>query len=353
MLVRAPVLLVVLFLSTLLSAEPVWFGREAANRQLVIYSAVDLGAFSPLLNRFVETYPDVRIAYNDINTLDLYRKVLEEQPRPAASLVISSAMDLQLKLVNDGYAQSHRSEQTAALPAMAVWRNQIFAFSLEPVVMVVNRTLFPGGVVPEDRQSLLQAIRQFGDVFQHKIGTYDIRTSGVGYLLASQDSRQADTTWGRMLEAFGNQAIHTYCCTNDIIDDVASGKLILGYNLLGSYAQKRVAVDPKLEMVMPSDYTLMLMRVAIIPKGAPNEEDAGHFIDFILSEEVQQFMASQSLLYPILPRTDRSAPMWIEPPGPMRTIELDQQLLVGRDLAKQRRFIEDWEFALELPPSRQ
>jgi iron(III) transport system substrate-binding protein len=38
----------------------------------------------------------------------------------------------------------------------------------------------------------------------------------------------------------------------------------------------------------------------------------------------------------------------VEATGPKRAIELDQQLLVGRDYAKQRRFIKSWEVALEI-----
>ena len=100
--------------------------------------------------------------------------------------------------------------------------------------------------------------------------------------MASQDARQADVTWGRLLEAFSSHDVQTYCCTHDIIDDVASGKLVLGYNLLGSYASQRAQEDDRLKMILLKDYTLMLMRAALIPKGAPNVEDAGIFSRFFI-----------------------------------------------------------------------
>ena len=162
------------------AAEPVWFGKEDASRILYINSAMDLASFEPLLMEFVALHPEVRVAYRDVNTLELYYQTIKEQKNPQASLVVSSAMDLHLKLVNDGYAQTYQSGFTDRLPENFKWRNQLFAFSLEPIVMLVNKKAFPGNL-PDDRQSLLQTIRQNEKSVTKRIGTYDIRKSGVGY----------------------------------------------------------------------------------------------------------------------------------------------------------------------------
>ncbi len=338
-----------LFASLSYGALPVWFGSPNAQRVLYINSTLDMSSFRPILERFVERNPDVRIGYVDINTLELYYSTVADAAKPTASLILSSAMDLQLKLVNDGFTRSYQSEEVGRLPNRAKWRDEVFAFSYEPVVMMVNKNAFVDVEIPQDRQGLLSYIRQNDEQVSGRMGTYDIRTSGVGYLLASQDARQADATWGRMLEAFGSHGVRTYCCSSSIIDDVASGELVVGYNLLGSYAAQRAAEDPNLEMIIPKDYTLMLMRTAVIPKNAVNVQDAGRFLDFLLSDEGQALMTSEELLYPIRP--SQNASQFALPLGPtrtIRTVDLDQQLLVGRDLVKQRRFIRSWELALEL-----
>lgn len=344
--------LIVIFMccaATVLQAAPIWFGIKNAERELYINSTLDMSSFKPLLERFVEKNPDIRIGYVDVNTLELYYLTVSESDHPSASLVLSSSMDLQLKLVNDGYTQRFTSQETERLPEQARWRDEVFAFSYEPVVMIANKHSFGTGKIPEDRQALLSYIRQNDEQVSGRIGTYDIRKSGVGYLLASQDARQADATWGRMLEAFGSHGVKTYCCSSDIIDDVAKGELVVGYNLLGSYAAQRANNDPNLEMIIPKDYTLMLMRTAIIPKNAQNPQDAGLFLDFLLSDEGQALMTSEELLYPIRPGQKQSHfAMPLGPTRTIRTVDLDQQLLVGRDLVKQRRFIRSWELALEL-----
>lgn len=343
-------LLLCVSLSVKAAAPVVWFGDASSERTLYIHSTLDMSSFQPILERFVALNQGVRMGYVDINSLELYQRTVSEKQQPSASLVLSSAMDLQLKLVNDGFTQVYQSEETERLPDHAKWRDEVFAFSYEPVVFLMNKRAFKNVAMPKDRQELLSYIRQNNDSVSGKLGTYDIRESGVGYLLASQDARQADATWGRILEAFGSHGVRTYCCSRDIIDDVARGKLILGYNLMGSYAAQRAKRDTELEMVIPRDYTLMLMRTALIPKNAPNAADAGLFIDFLLSEQGQKLMASEELLYPIrsFQNSELNFNVPLEPTRTVRSVDLDQQLLVGRDFSKQRRFIRSWELALEL-----
>lgn len=93
----------------------------------------------------------------------------------------------------------------------------------------------------------------------------------------------------------------------------------------------------------------MLMRAALIPNSAPNPQDAGLFLDFLLSDSAQKMMQTQGLLFPIRPDANTpNDPYVVNAPGPTGVIELDQQLLVGRDYAKQKRFIRNWEMALEI-----
>ena len=76
--------------------------------------------FAPVLEQFVAVQPGVRIDYEQWG---VERSLRPGRARPrdgtgsAADLVISSAVDQMVKLVNDGCAQAHRSAETAALPA--------------------------------------------------------------------------------------------------------------------------------------------------------------------------------------------------------------------------------------------
>ena len=63
-----------------------------------------------------------------------------------------------------------------------------------------------------------------------RVGTYDIARSGIGYLFAFFDAQQS-SAFGRLLEGLGRAQARLYCCTGELLDDIASGKLLIGYNL--------------------------------------------------------------------------------------------------------------------------
>ena len=102
------------------------------------------------------------------------------------------------------------------------------------------------------------------DTYQGRVGTYDIRQSGIGYLLAFNNSQQTTTTYGRLLESLGRAHTVVRCCTGEILDEIEAGRILIGYNMLASYAYARVRAGARLGLVMPADYTIVLSRGAMI-----------------------------------------------------------------------------------------
>ena len=92
---------------------------------------------------------------------------------------------------------------------------------------------------------ILDLLRPADSRYAGRVATYDIKDSGVGYLFAFADS-QAATTFGGLIEAFGRSGAVATCCSAEIIDAVASGRFLAAYNVLGSYALARAAVDPRI-----------------------------------------------------------------------------------------------------------
>ena len=128
----------------------VYPGTDAA-RVLRIGSTADRAVFEPILLGFQGANPAVTIDYTIASTTELMNAVTERAA--TFDLVISSAMDLQTKLANDGFARTHRSDATARLPAWAVWRDQLFAFTQEPGVLIVSERAFSPETVPRTRDS--------------------------------------------------------------------------------------------------------------------------------------------------------------------------------------------------------
>lgn len=102
--------------------ETIFPSVSDTHRQYIrIVSTTDVEHFSPVIKRFQQEHPDLEVAYHEITSTPLYEQAVEDclSNRSSADLVISSAVDLQLKLVNDGCAQSYVSDATQRLPSWA------------------------------------------------------------------------------------------------------------------------------------------------------------------------------------------------------------------------------------------
>ena len=86
-----------------------------AEGKVVIYSALDTKAAQPLIKDFNAVYPDIKVEYNDMNSTELYNRFIAEVAagQGGADVMWSSAMDLQVKLVDDGKAMAYKSPESA------------------------------------------------------------------------------------------------------------------------------------------------------------------------------------------------------------------------------------------------
>lgn len=315
------------------------FTAPGETATLRVLSTADLVVFAPLVEIFQQRNAGISVEYVTASSSELMRALHQE----AASfdIAVSSAMDLQTKLANDGFALRYTSAATASLPDWARWRDQLFAFTQEPAVLIVSKKDFTGLPMPSNRNELIALLRENPDRFQDRVGTYDIRESGLGYLFATQDSRQSESFW-RMAEVMGRLRARLYCCSGLMIEDVARGKLAVAYNVLGSYARTRLRDDPNTEIVFFRDFTNIMLRTVLIPKTAQNPELAGRFVDFLTAPENRSLITQRSGLSAIDPQQ-------LEGNAAFRPIRLGPGLLVFLDQMKRRSFLRAWLSAMVQP----
>ncbi len=304
------------------------FGDEKAGVKLRIISSTDTSFFAPIIEEFLAVTPNVSVDYMVTGTADLDRIFRADAGR--FDLVISSAMDLQFKLANDGFAQQ---VEGVFLPHWAKWRDSIFAFTSEPAAIVINRKAFDGHPIPRTRQELIRELRARPEVFQGRVGTYDVRSSGLGYLFATQDARASDTFW-RLMEVMGGLRARLYCCSGEMIDDLADGTLAVAYNVLGSYALARTETRDALEIVLPSNYPTTMMRTAMVSKLSKNSRTAAAFVAHLVNPRSN---AAKRALPPLM--SDQSNAEQV-------IIALEPALMTYLDALKRRTFLSEWESAV-------
>jgi iron(III) transport system substrate-binding protein len=324
--------------------------QASRERTLVVYSTADRREVAPVLADFQRLYPFLNVQYLELGSGEIYNRVVREAAARGgtADLVWSGAMDLQIKLVNDGYAQVHASPEKPALPAWAIWKNEAYGVTAEPVVFAYNRDLMPPADVPRTHEDLVRLLRAKRGFYAGKIAAYDPVRSSSGYLYWSQDLQANLDTWSLVRELGAARATF-HGTSKEMLDRLATGQSLFAYNVLGSYALERLR-SRSIGVVMPSDYTLIMSRIALIPKGARHLNAARLLLDYLLSRRGQR-MLSQRFMTPV--RADIAPPGRARPAtGVGRAIRVGPALLVNLDQLKRRRFLAQWRRNVNAAPAR-
>jgi iron(III) transport system substrate-binding protein len=352
---RCHFLLAVIFLATMasLAAAKENYRFPAVGQEtgvLTIHAVADLSAIEPMIRDFQESQPGITVDYTDYLTNELYDLLVAQcaKGETMADIVISSSVDHIAKLANDGCAQTYSSLNTSRIPDWAKWRDEVFGFTFEPAVIVYNRNLVPAADVPRTHHDLAELLRTKPQLYDGKIGTYDIEQSGIGYLFAFFDTQQSNI-FGRLLESFGRSRAALRCCTGELLARIESGELLIGYNLLSSYAYGRYKAGAPIGIVMPRDYTLVLSRTAMIPKTAGHSDLGRKFLDYAVSSRGQAVAAEKSFFFSF----DRPVPPGVDAVDPgtgsgvYRPIVIGPALLSTLDRQNRRRFLSEWKASME------
>ncbi len=334
-------------------AGAVWwrFNHEdlsaAAEREGVveIWSTTDRTRVEELLSDFRRLHPRIKVVYSDLHGSNLQTEFLRasRSGRGTADLLWSSAMDLQIKLVNDGYAEAYRSPEAAALPEWAKWKDQAWGITAEPIVIVYNKRLVAPGDVPDSHTALRRYLEAGSLDGRRVVASYDIARSAVGYLYLSQDQQASNDVWP-LVRAMTRERLELFSSAEEILREVSAGRAAFGYNIVGSYAFDEMARSADLGVIMPRDYTLVMSRIAMIPRQARHPAAARLFLDFLLSAKGQRRLADRHITPArrnvVLPALLHTLPV------PLRAIRVSPALLVSNDRLTREHFLSSWRKAV-------
>ena len=316
--------------------------REGALR---IDAATGLLGDQDLMTAFRSRYPEIKLEYRRAPSRQLHMRFLQDVSAggPTTDIFISAAMDLQFKLVNDGLAQKYESPEKPYLPDWAVWKNEAYAINADPVVFVYNRALMPADDVPRSHEELTDLLRRKPREYRGKIATYDVQRSGTGYLYYTQDLLLSRDTLD-LVQALGRTQPRLYVSGAELRNKVSSGEHLLAYNMAYSYMSGREEEHPDVAIVFPSDYTLVMSRIAFIPKLAAHPAAGRLFLDFLLSELGQTLMARR---YAQPVREGIPLAGEAPPPEAVRRINFGPELLANLDGYRRQRVLHEWRRAFE------
>ncbi len=332
-------------------AEVARFAAPSAEvATLRIYSTLDQPLAAPLITAFQDENPGITVFYEDLLAAEIATRVIAETDAgaPTADFVFSSGMDLQVKLANDGYAQSVTVPLAAAWPDWANWRDMAFALTYEPGVLVWHKPSFPDGP-PQSRLDLIAWAKT--PAAMGRIGTYDVARSAVGYLYLARDAEHFADIWS-LVAAMGRADLQTYPTSQAIIDRVADGRLAIGYNILGSYADARARSEADLGVVLLRDFTVVTSRVGLVPRAAARPDLGTAFLAFLMGREGQTLMADRLRLGAVsleVSGQNTARAMEAALGNQLRPVPVSPGLLAYLDQSNRARLIARWQAALTAP----
>lgn len=318
----------------------------AREQRLVVWGATDDEAAAPLVRDFEALYPAVKVDYRNSQSNEIYEGVLaRDGVDRGIDVAWSSAMDLQIKLVNDGYAQTHASPEAPRLPPWAVWRNEAFGTTVEPIVLAYNKRLLEPALVPRSHAELQQLLENQKERLAGRVVTYDPELSGLGFLLLTQDVHVSGHGFWALARALGAVAARGLDSTSAMIGEIASGASVIGYNLVGTYADALARRQPDLGIVLLQDYTLVISRIMFITRKAPHPNAARLWLDYVLSRRGQDVLAARSGLYAIRNNgagAATGAALHKQLGDALRPVSVGPGLLTYLDQSKRHEFLRRW-----------
>jgi iron(III) transport system substrate-binding protein len=318
--------------------------------KVVVYSTTDAKLAQPLIKDFEAAFPGVKVEYADMNSTELYSRFTSESAANATSAdaVWSSAMDLQLKLANDGLAATYKSPEAGALPEWAHWKDMVYATTFEPIAIVYNKRLVAADEVPKTHADFTKLLTTKADKFQKKVTTYDAEKSGVGFMLVNQDAKLNPAFWD-LVKAMGARGVNQQSSTSTMMERVSSGENLIGYNILGSYALTRAKKDTSIGIAFTTDYNLVLSRLVFVAKNAKNPNAGRLWVDYLLSKRGQTIAAEQAELFSVrtdITGKDSGVGFAKELGSAVKPIPVSTDLLAGLDQAKRLEFLKQWQASL-------
>ncbi len=289
-----------------------------------------------LIAGFVSGHPAFEVRLEIMSAALLSHSVVSS---PASGhgpdVVISGAVDRQVKLVNDGYAIAHNSSVVERLPGWVQWRRELFGFTYEPVVIAYNPKLVRPDEMASSRYQLTLLLEEKNERFRKRVITNHIGLDGLGYVFATFDSHASPLYW-RLLRSLGAIEAQLSPDAGSMLDALGRGDAAIGYSLARSESVLEKAERYGLTLTEPDDYRVALLRTMMIPRTARNPAGAHAFVDFVLSSQGQALIG-KTALFPHTeqgPQHEADLSANVVPLGPAALVFLDER--------KRMRFMDTW-----------
>lgn len=323
--------------------------KARSEGKVAIYTSTDLDQAQKLLDAFKAAYPGIEPQWNDLGTTSTFNRLVSEAAakQVGCDIAWSSAVELQLTVVERGLAEAVTPPEAGKLPAWAVYKNAAFGTTIEPAAIIYNKRLLPAEMVPKSHADLMRILKEDRAKLDGKVATYDPEKSGTGYMFQIHNVEHVPNYWD-LLTAFGAAHGKVYGSSGAMREKVISGEHLLAFDVVGSYAMSWARANENIGFGFLQDSIPAFSRPMLIAKGAPHPNAAELFLDFTLSAAGQKALSDGGL--PAV-RTDVADTQNIETlkklaGGNLLPIPLSDKTLELSDPKRRAKFFREWRKAM-------
>jgi iron(III) transport system substrate-binding protein len=296
-------------------------------RALLIYTPHGQDMLKDFVARYKQANPDVNVQFLDMGAREVLERLRAERNRPQADLWWGAAHTTFQTAADENLLAVYRPTWADKIPANERDAQDRWYETYEtPEVIVYNSELVKAEDAPQDWDDVLDAKWRDKVLIRNPLPSDSMRAifgAMIWRFYKDSNSPNGGYDWLRRLDA----NVHEYTADGTLLMQ----KLARGEGLVSLWDMPDVRLyqekkNLKLGYVIPKSGTPVVTDAIAIVKGAPHEEEARRFYEFVNTPESLTYTAQNYYRIPARTDIDRSQlPAWMN--EPFTRMPLDWELL--------------------------
>lgn len=265
-----------------------------ASDKLVIYSPNSEGLINATIPAFEEEH-GVQVDLIQAGTGELFAKLESEREAPVADIIFGGGY-AQYSLNEDLFEEYVSPEDENVIQEYNNSTGLYTPYTLDGSVLIVNPEVV-GDIEISSYEDLLNP------ELKGKIASGDPANSSSAFaqltnMLKVKGGYESDEAWDYVRDLYTNIDGKISQSSSNVYKAVADGEMAVGLSYEDPVA-KLIGDGADVEIVYPDEGVVFLPASAAIINGAQNRENAEKFIDFIISQEIQNVLSTTTTNRPV------------------------------------------------------
>lgn len=297
------------------------------SKTLLIYTPHGKDMLQDFIARYKQAHPEVDVQFLDMGSRDCLERLRAERNRPQADLWWGAAHTTFQTAADENLLAPYRPAWADKVPENERDRQDRWYGTYEtPEVIVYNPELVKADDVPQDWDDVLDAKWRDKVLIRNPIPSDSMRVifgAMIWRFYKETNSPAGGYDWLRRLDA----NVHEYTADGTLLlQKLARGEGLISLWDMPDVRDFQERKNLKLAYVIPKSGTPVVTDGIAIVKGAPHEEEARRFYEFVNTPENLIYAAKTYYRLPARTDIDRSQlPDWMN--QPFARMPIDWELL--------------------------